>query len=99
MFFQKVVVIGVGLIGGSFALALKGAKRCGKVVGFGRSAANLHEALKRGAIDSFETDLAIAVSDADLVMELRRVSRRIPTGRTSCSFTSIFTPTPVHTLP
>ena len=68
MFFQKVVVIGVGLIGGSFALALKGAKRCGKVVGFGRSVANMKTAIERGAIDSFETDLAIAVSDADLVL-------------------------------
>ena len=68
MFFQKVVVVGVGLIGGSFALALKGAKRCGKVVGVGRSVANMKTAIERGAIDSFETDLAIAVSDADLVL-------------------------------
>jgi prephenate dehydrogenase len=68
MFYEKVAVIGVGLIGGSFALALKGAKRCGHVVGAGRSAANLKVALERGAIDSFEADAAKAVLDADLVL-------------------------------
>ena len=68
MFFEKVVVIGVGLIGGSFALALKAAKRCGKVVGVGRAVANMKTAIERGAIDSFESDVAIAVNDADLVL-------------------------------
>ncbi len=68
MFYEKVAVIGVGLIGGSFALALKGAKRCGQVVGAGRSAANLKTAVERGAIDSFEADAAKAVRDADLVL-------------------------------
>ncbi len=68
MFYEKVAVIGVGLIGGSFALALKGAKRCGQVVGAGRSAANLKTAVARGAIDSFESDAAKAVRDADLVL-------------------------------
>jgi prephenate dehydrogenase len=68
MFYEKVAVIGVGLIGGSFALALKAAKRCGHVVGVGRSAANLKTAVARGAIDSFEADAATAVSGADLVL-------------------------------
>ena len=52
MFFERVAVIGVGLIGGSFALALKAAKRCGHVAGAGRSAANMQRALERGAIES-----------------------------------------------
>ncbi|HLX81900.1 MAG TPA: prephenate dehydrogenase/arogenate dehydrogenase family protein [Burkholderiales bacterium] len=68
MFYQRVAVIGVGLIGGSFALALKGAKRCGHVVGAGRSAANLELALERGAVDSFESEAAKAVRGADLVL-------------------------------
>ena len=68
MFYQRVAVIGVGLIGGSFALALKGAKRCGQVVGAGRSAANLNTAMGRGAIDSFEADAAKAVRGANLVL-------------------------------
>ena len=54
MFFERVAVIGAGLIGGSFALALKEAKRCGHVAGAGRSAANMKLALERGVIDSIE---------------------------------------------
>jgi prephenate dehydrogenase len=68
MFFEKVAVIGVGLIGGSFALALKEAKRCGHVAGVGRSTANLKAALERGAIDSIAADAAAAARDADLVL-------------------------------
>jgi prephenate dehydrogenase len=36
MFFAKVAIVGVGLIGGSFGMALKVAKRCEQVVGAGR---------------------------------------------------------------
>jgi len=68
MFFERVAVIGVGLIGGSFALALKAAKRCGHVAGSGRGAANLRLALERGAIDSIAPDAAAAVRNADLVL-------------------------------
>jgi len=68
MFFGKAAVIGVGLIGGSFGLALKAAGLCGRVVGAGRSAANLELAVTRGAIDAFETGAAAAVRDADLVL-------------------------------
>jgi prephenate dehydrogenase len=64
MRFDRVAVIGVGLIGGSFALALKAAKLCGHVVGIGRSAANLQLAKERGIIDSIAPDAA----DADLVL-------------------------------
>jgi len=62
--FERVAVIGVGLIGGSFALALKSAKLCGHVVGIGRSAANLQLAKDRGIIDS----VAAQAGDADLVL-------------------------------
>ena len=62
--FERVAVIGVGLIGGSFALALKAAKLCGHVVGIGRSAANLRLAKERGIIDS----IAAQAPDADLVL-------------------------------
>jgi prephenate dehydrogenase len=71
MFFGKAAVIGVGLIGGSFGLALKAAGLCGRVVGAGRSAANLELAVARGAIDAYETGgagAAAAVRDADLVL-------------------------------
>jgi prephenate dehydrogenase len=68
MFLERVAVIGVGLIGGSFSLALKEIKLCGHVVGAGRSAANLNLALERGAIDSVAADAAAAARDADLVL-------------------------------
>ena len=45
---DKIVVCGVGLIGGSFALALKKAGVAGQVIGIGRSQATLDEALRLG---------------------------------------------------
>jgi prephenate dehydrogenase len=68
MLFGRAAVIGVGLIGGSFGLALKAARRCGHVVGVGRGAANIELALQRGVIDSSAPDAATAVLDADLVL-------------------------------
>lgn len=65
---NKLVVIGVGLIGGSFALALKKARAVKQVVGVGRSRKNLQVALRRGIIDHAETDVARAVAGADLVL-------------------------------
>lgn len=66
--FGRVAVIGVGLIGGSFALALKAAKACSEVVGVGRSRANLDAALALGAIDVAAGDVGQAVRGADLVL-------------------------------
>jgi prephenate dehydrogenase len=68
MFLERVAVIGVGLIGGSFSLALKEKKLCGHVVGVGRSPANMALAQERGIVDSIESDVAAAVRGADLVM-------------------------------
>ncbi|MEO8144681.1 MAG: prephenate dehydrogenase/arogenate dehydrogenase family protein [Betaproteobacteria bacterium] len=68
MFFERVAVIGVGLIGGSFALALKAGRLCGHVTGVGRGAANMQVAMQRGILDSFETDAAAGVRGADLVL-------------------------------
>jgi len=68
MLFERVAVIGVGLIGGSFSLAIKEQKLCRHVVGAGRSAANLKIALGRGVIDAVAPDAAAAVRKADLVL-------------------------------
>jgi prephenate dehydrogenase len=65
---MKLAVIGVGLIGGSFALALKQAKAVSRVVGVGRNAANLKLARERGIIDSIAPDPGAAARDADLVL-------------------------------
>ena len=66
--FERVAVIGVGLIGGSFALALKGARACGHVVGVGRDPQNLRRALELGAIDATAPDAAAAARGADLIL-------------------------------
>lgn len=64
----KLVVIGVGLIGGSFALALKRARAVKRVVGVGRTRRNLAAAVKLKVIDEAQQDAARAVRDADLVL-------------------------------
>jgi prephenate dehydrogenase len=66
--FQKIVVFGIGLIGGSFALALRKAEAVGEVVGFGRTRATLKKALDLGVIDRIGEDVAQEVADADLVL-------------------------------
>lgn len=65
---NKLVIFGVGLIGGSFALALREAGAVREIVGVGRTAGNLAEALRLGVIDRVAVDAASAVQDADLVM-------------------------------
>lgn len=66
--FGKVVVFGVGLIGGSFALALKAAGQVDEVVGFGRSLSTLTQALDLGIIDRVGANPGQEVADADLVL-------------------------------
>lgn len=66
--FGKVVIFGVGLIGGSFALALKEAGEVEEVVGFGRSISTLTQALDLGVIDRLGVNPGQEVSDADLVL-------------------------------
>lgn len=66
--FGKVVVCGVGLIGGSFALALKASGAVREVVGLGRSRAPLEEALALGVIDRIANDWEDAARDADIVL-------------------------------
>ena len=61
-------VCGVGLIGGSLALIARRAGVVGKVVGLGRSQANLDVALDRGMIDLATRDPVEAARGADLMM-------------------------------
>jgi prephenate dehydrogenase len=68
MLFERVAIIGVGLIGGSFALALKAAGACNHVVGAGRNAANVKLAQERGIVDSIAPDAVAAAHGADLVL-------------------------------
>lgn len=66
--FQRVAIIGVGLIGGSLARAIKRGGLAGEIVGGGRDAGHLRRAQELGVIDSFSTDLSQVVRDADLVV-------------------------------
>jgi len=66
--FKKITIFGVGLIGGSFALALKRAGAVQQVVGVGRSAASLARAHQLGIIDAVGDSVAEALRDADLVL-------------------------------
>jgi prephenate dehydrogenase len=66
--FPKVVIFGVGLIGGSFSLALRKAGAVGEVVGFGRSMATLDQARQLGILDRIGSDVAQEVCDADFVL-------------------------------
>jgi prephenate dehydrogenase len=66
--FGKLVVFGAGLIGGSFALALKAVGQVAEVVGFGRSVATLTQALDRGIIDRIGIHPGQETVDADLVL-------------------------------
>ena len=64
---DRLCIIGVGLIGGSLAQALREAGFCQQIVGAGRNVANLKKAVELGVIDRYETDLAQAVKGADMV--------------------------------
>ena len=66
--FKRIAIFGVGLIGGSFALALKKANAVEHVIGVGRSAASLQRALELGIIDEIVTSIESAVHDADLIL-------------------------------
>ncbi|WP_089727678.1 prephenate dehydrogenase [Candidatus Thiosymbion oneisti] len=63
----RLTVIGVGLIGGSLARALRAAGAVDQIVGCGRSVANLERARELGVIDRYAQDPAQAVQGADLV--------------------------------
>ncbi|TMH42119.1 MAG: prephenate dehydrogenase/arogenate dehydrogenase family protein, partial [Betaproteobacteria bacterium] len=65
---MRLAVIGVGLIGGSFALALREAGKVSHVVGAGRSRANLELARERRIIDAIAPDAAAAAREADMVL-------------------------------
>ena len=65
---NKLCIIGVGLIGGSLARALKKAGAVGEIVGAGRDVAHLEKAKALGVIDHFETEISLAVKDCDMVV-------------------------------
>ncbi len=88
----KLVIFGVGLIGGSLALALKKRKAVARVVGVGRSRANLLAARRLGIIDEIATNPALAVQDADVVL------LAVPLGQTAAVLAQIAPHLPAQTI-
>jgi prephenate dehydrogenase len=66
--FQKITIIGVGLLGGSIGLAAKNRGVAGEIAGFVRTKKNISDCEKFGAADLATTDLLAAVSNSDLVI-------------------------------
>ena len=79
---NKLTLIGVGLIGGSFALALREAGLVREVVGVGRSVENLSAALGMYVIDAY-AEAALAVQGADVVL------LAVPVGQMGSMMTAI----------
>ena len=65
---SRMVVIGTGLIGGSFALALKRAQAVGEVIGIGRRRETLEEAKQLGVVDQIGDYDAASFADVDMVL-------------------------------
>jgi prephenate dehydrogenase len=68
MTFQTLTIVGVGLIGGSIALAAKARGLAGRVLGVGRNADSLERARRRGIIDEGFLELEAAVRGAEVVV-------------------------------
>ncbi len=68
MKFKQITIIGLGLIGGSFALSLRKAGFSGRIIGTGRNKENLAKAKESAIIDEYSTVPSEAVKDADLIL-------------------------------
>ncbi len=66
--FRKIAIIGVRLLGGSLARALRRSGQRARIVGYGRNHLDLQRAIDLGVIDGFETRLQSAVEDADMIV-------------------------------
>ena len=81
--FQQLGVIGCGLMGGSFALALKKAGLVKRVVGYSKSPSTTERAKKLGVIDVAAESALLAVSGADIVVIA------VPVAATEVTFKAI----------
>jgi prephenate dehydrogenase len=80
--FNTVAIVGVGLIGGSLAAALRARQRGGTLVGLGRNAATVQRALDLGLVDVAGTDPTL-LAQADLVV------LAIPVAQTAATLAAI----------
>jgi len=76
-----VAIVGLGLMGGSLAAALKGRGACAEVIGIPRRPETVERALEMGCIDRGTVDLAAGVTEADIVvlaMPVRTILAMLP---------------------
>jgi len=83
--YQQLGVIGCGLMGGSFALALRQAGLVGRVVGYGKSRSGLDKALAMGVIDQAADSAQQAAEGSDLVLVA------VPVGAIEATFKAVLT--------
>lgn len=65
---DTVAILGLGLIGGSLALALRESGFCQRVIGYGHREPSLRRGLELGVIDDFTLDLQAAATQADILV-------------------------------
>ena len=85
LLFRRMVVVGVGLIGGSLALDARKHGLAGEIIGVGRGQANLRFAQRQGVIDRYVTTETDIPEDTDLLMMATPV-------QTTVSLTKTFLP-------
>lgn len=92
--FDSVAIIGVGLIGGSFGMALKRRRLAGSIVGIGRNPDRLRRAVELGAIDRWSLDASTGVRGAGLIyistpvgIELDFLRQVLPSTEPGCIIT------------
>ena len=66
--FEKVCIVGLGLIGGSIGLAIKRSNISNQITGYARSNSTLERAIELGLVDSVKDNLKDAVNNSDLVI-------------------------------
>lgn len=88
----RLCVIGVGLIGGSFARALRAAMPDITIVGCGRNTNNLQRAVDLGVVDSYHTSIEQAVVDVDVILVA------VPLGAMRQVFTAIALSAPKNVI-
>jgi prephenate dehydrogenase len=79
--FQKITIIGVGLLGGSIGLAARKNRAAKEIAGFVRNAKNISECEKFGATDFATTDLLAAVSNSDLIILCTPLAQMLPLAK------------------
>ncbi|MEJ2653872.1 MAG: prephenate dehydrogenase/arogenate dehydrogenase family protein [Acidihalobacter sp.] len=65
---ERLALIGVGMIGGSLALALRQGGGCREIIGYDRDRASLERAVELGIVDRYETSACAAVHSADAIV-------------------------------